>query len=129
MMTGQGDVQSAVRAMRAGAVDFIEKPYSDDALFKAIKAALARVGRANIGRETVEAAERIATLSPHEREVLDALVAGRPYKVIAFDLGISVRTVEVHRAHDGRSRRASICTSDTPRGLGALRLISLIGQQ
>ena len=129
MMTGQGDVQSAVRAMRAGAVDFIEKPYSDDALFKAIKAALARVGRANIGRETVEAAERIATLSPHEREVLDALVAGRPYKVIAFDLGISVRTVEVHRAHDGTSRRASICTSDTPRGLGALRLISLIGQQ
>jgi two-component system, LuxR family, response regulator FixJ len=101
MMTGQGDVQSAVRAMRAGAVDFIEKPYSDDALFKAIKAALARVGRANIGRESAEAAERIATLSPREREVLDALVAGRPYKVIAFDLGISVRTVEVHRAHDG----------------------------
>jgi two-component system, LuxR family, response regulator FixJ len=129
MMTGQGDVQSAVRAMRAGAVDFIEKPYSDDALFKAIKAALARVGRANIGRETVEAAERIATLSPHEREVLDALVAGRPYKVIAFDFGISVRTVEVHRAYDGTSRRASICISDTPRGLGALRLISLIGQQ
>ena len=120
MMTGQGDVQSAVRAMRAGAVDFIEKPYSDDALFKAIKAALARVGRANIGRETVEAAERIATLSPHEREVLDALVAGRPYKVIAFDLGISVRTVEVHRAHDGTSWRASICRGDTPRGLGAL---------
>jgi two-component system response regulator FixJ len=78
MMTGQDDVQSAVRAMRAGAVDFIEKPYSDDALFKAIKAALARVGRANIGRETVEAAERIATLSPHEREVLDAFGGGPP---------------------------------------------------
>jgi len=98
MMTGQGDVQSAVYAMRAGAVDFIEKPYSDDSLFKAIEAALARAGNADIGRETAEAAERIATLSPREREVLDALVAGRPHKVIAFDLGISVRTVEVHRA-------------------------------
>jgi two-component system response regulator FixJ len=98
MMTGQSDVQSAVRAMSAGAVDYIEKPYSDDALLKAIEAALARAGRADIGRETAEAAERIATLSPREREVLDALVAGRPHKVIAFDLGISVRTVEVHRA-------------------------------
>jgi two-component system, LuxR family, response regulator FixJ len=98
MMTGQGDVQSAVYAMRAGAVDFIEKPYSDDSLFKAIEAALARAGNADVGQETAEAAERIATLSPREREVLDALVAGRPHKVIAFDLGISVRTVEVHRA-------------------------------
>ena len=84
--------------MSAGAVDYIEKPYSDDSLFKAIEAALARAGNADIGRETAEAAERIATLSPREREVLDALVAGRPHKVIAFDLGISVRTVEVHRA-------------------------------
>jgi two-component system response regulator FixJ len=98
MMTGQSDVQSAVRAMKAGAVDFIEKPYSDGVLLGAIEAALARVDRANIDRETAEAAKRIATLTPREREVLVALVMGHPNKVIAFDLGISIRTVEVHRA-------------------------------
>ena len=98
VMTGQGDVQSAVRAMKAGAVDFIEKPYDDKVLLNAIAAALARVGAPDPHHEAVEAARRVAALSPREREVLDALVAGRPNKVIAFDLGISVRTVEVHRA-------------------------------
>jgi len=98
VMTGQGDVQSAVRAMKAGAVDFIEKPYGDDILLDAIEAALSRVHGADIGRDTTEAAERIATLTRRERQVLDALVMGRPNKVIAFDLGISIRTVEVHRA-------------------------------
>jgi two-component system, LuxR family, response regulator FixJ len=98
MMTGQGDVQSAVRAMKAGAVDFIEKPYNDDVLLRAIETALSRVDRADLGLETAEAARRIAALSHREREVLDALVMGRPNKVIAFDLGISIRTVEVHRA-------------------------------
>jgi two-component system, LuxR family, response regulator FixJ len=98
MMTGQSDVQSAVRAMKAGAVDFIEKPYSDDVLLSAIEAALARVDRADLDRETSEAAKRIATLTPREHEVLVALVMGRPNKVIASDLGISIRTVEVHRA-------------------------------
>lgn len=98
VMTGQGDVQSAVRAMKAGAVDFIEKPYRDDILLDAIEAALSRVHGADIGCETTEAAERIATLTRRERQVLDALVMGRPNKIIAFDLGISIRTVEVHRA-------------------------------
>ena len=98
MMTGHGDVQSAVRAMKNGAVDFIEKPYSDDVLLGAIEAALARVDRPDLGRETAEAAERIATLTPREHEVLLALVMGRPNKIIASDLGISIRTVEVHRA-------------------------------
>jgi two-component system response regulator FixJ len=98
IMTGHGDVQSAVRAMKAGAVDFIEKPYSDDHLMGAIEAAPRRFGRGDRAIDISEAAARIADLTPREREVLDALVLGRPNKVIALDLGISVRTVEVHRA-------------------------------
>ena len=98
VMTGYGDVQTAVRAMKAGAIDFIEKPFDDASLVAAIKAALARAGRSVQDNEVLEAAKRIASLSRREREVLDALVAGRPNKMIAFDLGLSVRTVEVHRA-------------------------------
>jgi two-component system, LuxR family, response regulator FixJ len=98
MMTAQGDVQTAVRAMKAGAVEFVEKPYDDDVLIASIEAALASVGGASADREAADAVRRIAMLSPREREVLEALMAGRSNKVIAFDLGISVRTVEVHRA-------------------------------
>jgi two-component system response regulator FixJ len=97
LMAGQGDVQSAVRAMKAGAIDFIEKPFDNEVLFKAIEAAFARASQLNRAHEAEEAARRIAALSPREREVLDALVSGRPNKVIAYDLGLSVRTVEVHR--------------------------------
>ena len=98
VITAQGDVQTAVRAMKAGAVDFIEKPYCDDALITAIESAL-NTGAAN-GRaaDIAAAAVLIDTLSPREREVLEALVAGQPNKVIAFTLGISVRTVEIHRS-------------------------------
>jgi two-component system response regulator FixJ len=98
VMTGHGDVQTAVRAMKAGAVDFIEKPFNDEVLLSTIEAALARGAATDRNREAEDAAWRIAKLSRREREVLDALVSGRPNKVIAFDLGISVRTVEVHRA-------------------------------
>jgi two-component system, LuxR family, response regulator FixJ len=98
VITGQGDVQTAVRAMKAGAVDFIEKPYNDEALLNAIETALARAGQPDRVHEAGEAKRRIAELTPRERQVLDALVAGHPNKVIAYDLGISVRTVEVHRA-------------------------------
>ena len=98
VMTGQGDVQTAVRAMKAGAVDFIEKPYDDEVLVKAIELALSLPRQSDRNREAAEAAQRVAALSPRERQVLDALVAGRPNKVIAYDLGISPRTVEVHRA-------------------------------
>jgi two-component system response regulator FixJ len=98
VMTGQGDVQTAVRAMKAGAVDFIEKPYEDEVLIKAIELALLLPRQSDRNREASEAAQRVAALSPRERQVLDALVAGRPNKVIAYDLGISARTVEVHRA-------------------------------
>jgi two-component system response regulator FixJ len=106
VMTGQGDVATAVRAMKAGAVDFIEKPFSDDLLLATIDAALA-TGNQSDGEtaseksrhESHEAAARIAALSPREREVLEAIVAGRLNKTIAHDLGVSVRTIEVHRAH------------------------------
>jgi two-component system, LuxR family, response regulator FixJ len=98
VMTGHGDVQTAVRAMKAGANDFIEKPFDDERLLAAIDQALALSGPGSRERETAEALDKIATLSPRERDVLDGLVAGKPNKVIAYDLGISVRTVEVHRA-------------------------------
>jgi two-component system response regulator FixJ len=98
VITGHGDVSTAVAAMKGGAVDFIEKPFDDKRLFASIEGALANPGPRRTDREAAEAAERIATLSPRERQVLDALVAGRQSKVIAHDLGISVRTVEVHRA-------------------------------
>jgi two-component system, LuxR family, response regulator FixJ len=84
--------------MKAGAVDFIEKPWRNDVLLHAIGVALAKAIRADPDHEHAKAARRIARLSRREREVLDALVAGRANKVIAYDLGISVRTVEVHRA-------------------------------
>ena len=98
VMTGQSDVQIAVRAMKAGAVDFIEKPFEDRTLLDAIALALARGRTTDHDREASAATQRVARLSRREREVLDALVSGQPSKVIAFNLGISVRTVEVHRA-------------------------------
>ncbi len=97
VITGQGDIQTAVRAMKAGAVDFLEKPFRDEHLLAAIEAALA-TPKADRERDAITAAERLAILSPRERSVLDALAAGHQNKVIAFDLGISIRTVEVHRA-------------------------------
>jgi two-component system response regulator FixJ len=99
VMTGEGDIQTAVRAIKAGAVDFLEKPYSDHALLRTIEAAFAKENRLNRDSEIEDAVRRIAILSPREREVLDGLLAGQPNKLIAYQLGISVRTVEVHRAH------------------------------
>jgi len=96
-MTGHGDVETAVRAMKADAVDVLEKPIEYEQLLGAVEKALSHASRAARGHAAVAAAERIAQLSPREREVLDCLVAGRSSKLIADDLGISVRTVEVHR--------------------------------
>ena len=99
VVTGHGDVPTAVRAMKAGAVDFIEKPIDETQLFAAIDAALAEKKFAVRDRVVAGATERMALLSPRERQVLEAIAVGRPSKLIAYDLGISVRTVEVHRAH------------------------------
>jgi two-component system, LuxR family, response regulator FixJ len=98
VVTGQGDIQTAVRAMKAGAADFLEKPYSDHALLWSIEAAFGKGTQSDRDRDIAEAARRVSTLSPREREVLDGLMAGQPNKLIAYHLGISVRTVEVHRA-------------------------------
>jgi two-component system, LuxR family, response regulator FixJ len=100
VMTGHGDIPLAVEAMKAGAADFFEKPFSDDAMLAAVRRALGRQlqDRAREAeRDAVK--ERLASLSARERQVLDGLVAGKPNKVIAFDLGISARTVEIYRAN------------------------------
>lgn len=97
VMTGHADVAMAVEAMKAGAVDFIEKPFSDETLLAAIQTALARDSRSADDFDQIRA--RLASLTPREKEVLDGLLSGHPNKTIAFDLGLSPRTVEVHRAN------------------------------
>jgi two-component system, LuxR family, response regulator FixJ len=100
VITGHGDVPLAVEAMKLGAVDFLEKPFEDDALIAAVQSALGRHEHdARRAAEKAETFERIASLSARERQVLDGLVAGNPNKTIAFDLGISPRTVEIYRAN------------------------------
>ncbi|TWB38039.1 response regulator transcription factor [Nitrospirillum pindoramense] len=99
ILTGQGDVPKAVTALKAGAVDFIEKPFTVDALVRAVETAMDRSGHALRHQARAEAARgRLDSLSVREREVMDLLVAGHPNKVIAWKLGISARTVENHRA-------------------------------
>jgi two-component system, LuxR family, response regulator FixJ len=100
VITGHGDIQLAVEAMKIGAVDFIEKPFDDDLLLNAVRSALGRWEK-GAQRETERAGQlgKLASLSAREREVLDGLVAGKPNKIIAFDLGISPRTVEIYRAN------------------------------
>jgi len=100
IMTGHGDVTLAVQAMKAGAVDFIEKPFEKAVLLGAIDQAFHRLERSAEVRERAKEAEvRLNGLTPREREVLDGLAQGLPNKTIAYDLGISPRTVEIHRAN------------------------------
>ena len=100
ILTGHGDISIAVKAMRAGAVNFIEKPYEKEQLLTALEDAFARFDRAK-GKEMLasEAQTRLASLTGRERDVLNGLVTGYPNKTIAYYLGISPRTVEIYRAN------------------------------
>ena len=100
VLTGHGDVGTAVKAMRLGAVDFLEKPFDTDALKDAIERSLERIAsEKDVMVRAAEAEVLLGALSAREREVLDGLAQGYPNKTIAYDLGISPRTVEVHRAN------------------------------
>ncbi|UKK86268.1 response regulator [Sphingopyxis sp. BSN-002] len=100
VLTGHADVSIAVRAMKAGAVDFLEKPFEKAVLLAAIETAFARMASADgAAARAAEADVILAVLTPREREVLEGLAQGLPNKTIAYDLGISPRTVEVHRAN------------------------------
>ena len=100
VITGHGDVPMAVEAMKAGALDFIEKPFEDEVLIEAIKRAAARLDEVPIETDDIAAIQsRLEQLSERERQVLSGVVAGLPNKTIAYDLNISPRTVEVHRAN------------------------------
>ena len=99
MISGHGDVPLAVKAMKAGAVDFIEKPYSDEVILDCVRHNLAESERETEKAPSAESViARLEQLTPREHEVLEALVSGQPNKVIAYQLGISPRTVEIHRA-------------------------------
>lgn len=99
IMTGHGDVALAVRAMKAGAVDFIEKPFTEQAMLESLRLAQSRFAEVQASEAAVEAVrERLALLTPREHDVFLELVQGRQNKVIAASLKISPRTVEVHRA-------------------------------
>jgi two-component system response regulator FixJ len=99
-MSGHADIPMAVEAMQHGAFDFLQKPFRDQELLDRVQRALARDAetRARL-RHTDRIRERLATLSPREREVLDLVTQGKANKMVAGDLGVSQRTVEIHRAH------------------------------
>ena len=100
VMTGHGDISIAVQAMKAGAVEFIEKPFEKAVLLAALEEGFARLDRSDRQRvRAEEAAIRLQALTSREREVLEGLAKGFPNKTIAYDLGISPRTVEIHRAN------------------------------
>lgn len=100
VLTGHGDVALAVEAMKAGVVDFLEKPFQDEALLRAIRSALAAsIDEAARAAEQGEIARRIAQLTSRELEVFEAIVAGASNKAVALKLAISPRTVEIYRAN------------------------------
>jgi two-component system response regulator FixJ len=108
VITGHGDVSLAVEAMKLGAVDFIEKPFDTEILLAAVQSALRqRATGDEMDARRAAANAALATLSARERQVLEGLVSGNPNKTIAYDLGISPRTVEVYRANLMTKMKAS----------------------
>jgi len=108
VVTAFGDIPLAVAAMKAGAVDFLEKPFDDGLLVAAVRAALDADGQMLIAEVTAhQVASRLATLTERENDVLKCLVSGKQNKQIAFDLGISPRTVEIHRSRVMRKMSVS----------------------
>ena len=100
VITGHGDVPLAVEAMKFGALDFIEKPFDDDALLSAVRSALSDDAAGQEDQALrVAVLQRLDSLSARERQVLEGLVSGHPNKTIAYDLGISPRTIEIYRAN------------------------------
>lgn len=100
VMTGHGDVSVAVQAMKVGAIDFIEKPFEKATLLSALEDGFAQLTQAGTrAARAEEASAQLDVLTPRERDVLEGLVRGHPNKTIAYDLGISPRTVEIHRAN------------------------------
>jgi two-component system response regulator FixJ len=120
ILTGHADVALAVDAMKIGAVDFIEKPFSDEVLLASIRSALSRRGGDTLVEEINQIRGRLASLTQREREVLDGLLAGHPNKTIAYDLGLSPRTVEVHRANVMTKMAASSLSELVRMALSAL---------
>jgi len=99
IITGHGDIPMAVQAIKAGAADFVEKPFDDRVIIDCVRQVLSQVSSARSSAGAIEAdTARISALTPREREVLEQLVIGRPNKLIGYELGISPRTVEIHRA-------------------------------
>lgn len=122
VMTGHADVPLAVEAMKAGVVDFIEKPFDDEIFLTAVRGALnAGVQAEEQHSQDTAVKERLASLSTREHQVLEGLVAGRANKVIAYDLGISPRTVEVYRAN--------VMTKMQARSLSELVRMSILSQR
>jgi two-component system response regulator FixJ len=107
-MTGHADVPLAVEAMKEGALDFIEKPFDDDLFLAAVRAALKRQEQnAHQDAQAAEIEARAQSLSEREAQVLEGLVSGKANKIIAYDLGISPRTVEIYRANVMSKMQAS----------------------
>jgi two-component system response regulator FixJ len=126
VITGHGDIPLAVEAMRIGAIDFLEKPFDDEVLIASVKTALRqKEGEAKRHGERAEIEGRLAALSNRERDVLGGLVAGRANKQIAFDLGISPRTVEIYRANLMSKMQAGSLSDLVRMAL----IVEIVGQQ
>lgn len=128
VVTGHGDVHMAVEAMKNGALDFIEKPFSDEVLIDSIRRAVEQAGsRRDAAAMEARTRERLASLSERELQVLRGVVQGQPNKVVAAELGISPRTVEVYRANV-MSKMQAKSLADLVRGVMEIDLDTLSGQ-